>query len=372
MTGVAAAMCACSVHCAAGQPEYELVELETGDMLATHAWDITNSGMVVGSGVDRGGLERGVLWTDAGMRVLPTPTGYQSVRLVGGNNRGWAVARVEHAQTGYSAGLWDGQAWTVIDPWDGFEHVWLDSVNDAGVGVGQMDPAWGGPTPIRVQNGVVEELPVLPNWQGAHAMRELADGTILGWATTGEYTISAVRWVDGQPEELPRPNDSTFLFATASGWGGHIAMYDVILNEGSWVWDGGQWSQPDGILELNGYVSGFNSLGDFVADSWDLSEPLLGVGGELYRVEELVDLPGQFRETHFLGINDEGVSAGFAHAGDSTRAVLIRPVPAPATVPETRARGGRGGQSGRGWQGGTNVLNLCHRDRLCDLGASTP
>lgn len=314
------------------QPEYEFVRLETGDLLATWAWDITNTGMVVGSGVDRAGFERGVLWTDRGMEVLPTPAGYDNVRLTNGNNGGWAIGRMENADTGYSGGIWNGHSWTVVEPWDGFEHVWLDSINDAGVAVGQMDPAWGGPTPIRVQNGIVEELPILSGWQGAYAMRELADGTILGFAATGEYTISPVRWVDGQPEVLPRPNDSTFLFVTTSGWGGHIAMYDVIENEGSWIWDGQEWSQPDGIADLNGYIQGLNSYGNFVADSWNLSEPLLGIDGNIYLVNNLVDLPSDIRNYHLLALNDHGVAAGLAHTDARPWAIVLNPVPTPATL----------------------------------------
>jgi probable HAF family extracellular repeat protein len=331
-TGLIAVVVAACCGQATAQPVYELIRLESGDMLATHAWDITNSGMVVGSGVDRAGYERGVLWTAAGMRVLPTPVGFDNVRLVGGNNAGSAVAWLENADAGYSAGVWSGEAWTVVEPWAGFEHVWLESVNDAGVAVGIMDPAWGGPTPIRVRDGVVEQLPVLPNWEGARPLRELDDGTIIGVAGIAQYTLSVVRWVDGQPEEVQPPAGVGAFGVSGSGWGGHVAMYDALENTGSWVWDGDGWFKPDGIVDLNGYIQGFNRGGDFVANSWWDSGALLGLGGEIYLVEDLVDLPDDARSVYFVSMNDAGAAAGFMHTQSTTWATVLRPVPTPATL----------------------------------------
>ncbi len=315
------------------QPEYEFVRLETGDLLATWAWDITNSGMVVGSGVDRAGFERGVLWTDRGMEVLPTPAGYDNVRLTNGNSRGWAIGYVENADTGYSGGIWNGQAWTVIEPWDGFENAWLFSVNEAGVAVGQMDPAWGGSTPIRVQNGVVEELPILPGWQGAYAMRELADGTILGQAwDESRYATIPVRWVDGQPEALPAPYDSSTFTVTAISSTGSIAMYNIMGFEGSWIWDGEQWSQPEGLYELDGQIRDLNANGDFVGHGWENWEPLIGLDGEVYEALDLFDLPSDVRNYYLVALNDQGVAAGPSYTDARPWAFVLNPVPSPATV----------------------------------------
>lgn len=331
-TMAAAVVAMLVVGVAGGQPAYEMVRLEAGDMLATHAWDITNSGMVVGSGVDRAGFERGVLWSQAGMRVLPTPAGFDNVRLVGGNSRGEAVGWLENVDTGYRAGVWNGDAWTVVEPWAGYEQVWLESVNDAGAALGFMERSSGGSTPIRVVDGVAEQLPVLPNWSGVRPLRELDDGTIIGVAGIARYTVSVVRWVDGQPEEVQPPAGVGAFGLSGAGWGGHVAMFDASENTGSWVWDGSEWFKPDGIVEHSGYIQGFNRAGDFVANNSIRSEALLGLGGDLYLVEDLVDIPDDARSVYFVSINDAGLAAGFTHTQSTTWATVLRPVPTPATL----------------------------------------
>jgi len=196
-----------------------------------------------------------------------------------------------------------------------------------------MSPDYGPPVPIRVVNGVAEALPMLPEWESARPMRELADGTILGqaWDET-TYAAIPVRWVDGQPEAISAPRDSRTLSVSAINSLGHIAMYDFMAYEGGWIWDGEGWSQPDGLAALNGEVRGLNANGDFVGRSWNSWEPIIGVDGEVYEARELFEVPGDIREFHLLALNDHGVAAGLAHTDARPWAFVLNPVPTPATL----------------------------------------
>jgi probable HAF family extracellular repeat protein len=286
---------------------------------------------------------RAVLWAGGETSVLPIPAGFDNATLGAVNSSGFAAGRVENVDSGLAAALWNGDAWAIYEPLHGYTDAWLNHISEAGLAVGGMYNGEAG-VPIRVAGGELEEMPILAGWSHVSANRALEDGTVLGGRVENGRLVP-VRWVEGVPEDVETPYESSDWSVTAYGADGRFGLTNFLEPDAVWVGDGRDWLRLDGLADWSS-IRSINASGDFLISAGS-GEALLWTGGELFDLTEAFTLPDGAWGPQLTFLADDGTIAGSFHAEGRPYAMLLRPVPAPAPAVVLGLAGLLGGRRAR-------------------------
>jgi hypothetical protein len=251
--------------------------------LSAEARDINDVGQIAGTITYRSAF----LWDSGRLRMLPPLPGGSSSWSSGLNNRGQVVGGSTVADPRrIRAVRWEPDGTPVDLGAAPFESSVAVAINEQGHAVG-----YGNGVPLLWADGQMIELPMPPGAFDAQPADVNDRGEIVGMTTS--LGIRAVHWSDGSARVLSTPN-------------GYASAANAINNAG----------------DIVGYNSGFS----------------VGVRGALWRDgvrRELTDLlatPGGWMITYAADINDAGWILADAELDGVSHAVLLKPVPEPASV----------------------------------------
>ncbi len=176
-------------------PTYEVTDLGTLGGFTSIAWDISDTGVVVGqSTITDHEAVMGFSWDGALNELDPFPGG-QAIAF-GVNESGHAVGVQFHlGDVGGISAIWHNGAATQIGPFEARD------INDANFVVGMRLDTLGGVTPVAWQAGVMNDLPTLPGGTGA-ARAVNNEGLIVGGSANAVGVNRATAWVSGNPIDL--------------------------------------------------------------------------------------------------------------------------------------------------------------------------
>ena len=327
-------------------PRYRMLELGTlgtPPMSASFAWDINEIGNVVGVSISdpvRWTVEGG---TSVTIDVLPTLAPDLSSIAYGINNAGLVVGVANSLPV-----LWDQQN-SVVSLGDlpgGSTSGAAYDINNQNVAVGISSVA-GGQRAFRWTSGSgMEDLGDLPggaNYSEAKSINDL--GVIVG-NSGGPGANEAFVWRESTGMvglgTLPGDHESVALDVNDAGY---VVGYSRRNFPGSitgaltavvWTPDGSIFPVPN-LGERSTWSVAINNAGWVVGQSFDAEGYARGTvwsaENGIVALEALVDdLDQDYRIFDAYGINDGGQIAAWAWSPYGVSAVLLTPVPEPATV----------------------------------------
>ena len=196
------------------------------------AWDISDTGIVVGEGVTGPGHLHAFLWKDGRTTDLGTLGGNWSVAY-GVNAAGTAVGWAESADGRVNAFVWDGTVMSAL-PTLGGEWGMAYAINEVGAIAGYSATKSGDDHAFLADDhGCVSDLGTL----GGHSIAFALDnvGRVVGESADPMGRTRAFLWQDGQMHDLNDfiPSDSgwTLVRATAINDAGQIAGEGTLNGE---------------------------------------------------------------------------------------------------------------------------------------------
>lgn len=337
---------ATSSICAASS-RYEVVDLGLGRFAAqSWAWDVSASGVVVGSLVIEGtaGL-RAFTWAQGVLTIHDPPSAGPHLAALAVDDLPGVVGceMVQHGLSGASPQamrIIDGQASTVVA---GQIAAWANDTSAAGLYCGASDffspqivDDW-----FTVRGFVTESgglaTPLTLGGTHSEALAIDAVGNVVGGGfVPGNLAYGAFRHDAASATTAQLPGlGGGFDVATSSNDSGIVVGFSR-LSDGRrsavrWV-D----SAPSNLGTLGGFVSeawGVNGAGVAVGMSWTAEDEPRAF---IHYGTSMIDLNGRLADadgwivTHARSINDAGWIVGWGRREGRTEAVLLRPISAPS------------------------------------------
>lgn len=265
-------------------------------------WDsgahaINAHGVIVGGAIQHadGSHARAVTWVDGRSSFLPGGTSSSGAYAI--NDHGQIVGNVTDVDQPSRAALWEnGELRALATPANALSAVGTTINNKGEIGGAafvQLEFLWK----PQVWNNAGEpaELPLAQGTTGGGVMCMNDQGLIGGWGTTDEqgFYSTAVLWINGAPIDL---------FA--------------------------------GSMVTSGTVNDINEVGDAIGTFWDsdTTSSFLWHEGNLYDLSTLVEGGPDFGSLLVFSMNDSGMIVGNAVIDGSQQAIVLTPIPAPATA----------------------------------------
>ena len=262
------------------------------DVTSAKAWDVNDSGMIVGAFSTAIKHNWGCVWTDQGFVEIPPAPGGDFCDPYAVNSSGLVVG-----ERGYELGsrpfIWNAGSIVEIDPgplqtgraWD---------VSDSGYVVGYIGWSVTNIQAFRWKDGVLEILPPLPGAVGADARAVNSSGWTAGRSYMalpgGGYKGVVTLWVESTPVELPSiPGFPVGLPQWINDQGVVVGTVEALP---------GSTPAPRGVLWTNGQVYELRSL---IPEVW----------------------PNYF---YALGFNDQGELLGYAPPGGVPTLTIYSPI----------------------------------------------
>jgi uncharacterized membrane protein len=323
---------AASTGCLAQPPRYRATFIPSADPLIPYA--MSRSGVVAGTRM--GGNADAFAWQEQ-LQIYSAPVSSDGAWTFGANDFGWVVGYVDQGalprpfiadpqnglRTFEPLGSPDGVAW---------------SVNNNGVVVGTARNGVGGHWApfIWSSSSGATPLPFPPTALGGAACSINQVGVIAGGYQV-EDGMRPCRWIGGTFESLPLPP------GFGVGRGRSVNDLGVVVgvtspDESMFPIEGVLWSSGQGII-LPGLGGGttipnaLNDAGQIVGEAWDSIGRQFAVtwtGGEIHRLEDLLDGVGSAELVMARGIDEYGRIAALGTIDGVFGAVILSPVPGPA------------------------------------------
>jgi uncharacterized membrane protein len=251
-------------------PNYDIQELEPlpGLFPLTAVHDLANSGEAVGGTWKEEAIgaqnHHAVLWSASG-----EPTD------IGDNGR-WSEAR-GISETGFIVGRHD-------------------------VVAGMRGALWTGQ--------VRQMLPPLPGQPASEAYDVDDSGIAIGVSLISSTDVTAVRWVNGNPQILPGANGMSWAVAV-NGGGQTVGRRDIWPERHAMLWEGTAFTVLPDLGGDFAWATNINDNGTICGGSLDGSSELFSViwNGPTHEITILPD-PGFGAYTRVHDVNDQGIAVG--------------------------------------------------------------
>lgn len=302
---------------------------------------LNDFGSVVGYGAIAPSGMSGMSWQNGAMVNLGMPAGYDRSFANRVNSSGQIVGGALSGDGSASSALrWVDGVMSDLGTFGGTQAAAL-GINDHGRIVGYAGLA--GNAAMRAfswQNGSMSALAV-PAWANETMAYDISNaGHIVGLAA-GPTTSRPVMWQGGVLTELPVPSGTRAGSATAvNGRGEAVGSYEISSGSASQaavLWRNGERIEL-GFLGSTQYAlaTDINDAGQVVgsaAGSWAGMTGFLWQNGTMHDLRSLlVETFAGYQITAARGINASGQIAAVALIGGRETAVLLTPVPAPASM----------------------------------------
>ncbi|MCS7069441.1 MAG: hypothetical protein NZN28_12555 [Meiothermus sp.] len=315
------------VGCAgAANIQYCITDLATLGGNSSFAWEINESGQIVGQSRNAGGQTRAFLWQDNQMTDLGT-LGGSSSEAYGINENGQIVGSSRNASGQERAFLWQNGLMTDLGTFGGSFSL-ARKINNSGQITGWAANASGQARAFRWQNGQMTNLGTLGGSISAgYAINQ--SGQVAGESATSAGEIRGFLWQNGM--------------INLGTLGGNFAEAYALNNVGQVVGISALSNgQTRAFLWQNGQMNNLGTLGGSTSTAWGINDQGVVVGssenssnttrafiwrnGQMSDLNSMIDSALGWVLTEATDINNQGQIVGYGRFNGQTRAFLLTPV----------------------------------------------
>jgi len=314
---------------------YSLTDLGLGPNSEADA--INNSGMIA---ADTDGFPVQGYSYSGGINTSIGALGTIGAQAIGMNNAGTIVGGSAPPSSATHAFSWSGGVMTDLGTLGGAGgNTNAIAINDSGVVTGSSDPGTGNPLAFVYSGGTMTSIGTMGGSQSQGNGINNA-GTITGYSNlTGDTASHAFSWSSGTFTDLGTLGGTNSIGngINSSGMivGESTLVGDTVAH--AFLWNGGTMTDLGSFGGTVTLANSINSSGDIVGQSElagnTATDGFIYTGGTMIDLNSVLDSSGAGWTVYFgTGINDSGLISAVGFKGGQSYAILLTPVPEPASL----------------------------------------